>query len=102
MLMADSLGRNTSDLPASRRGAFSNARVLRPFARSTAAAIAQGAVGAVAGAIERALRTLEQQGSKPTLLLTGGDAPLLQKFLAIDAELRPHLVLEGLACLIKR
>ncbi|MDH4126714.1 MAG: type III pantothenate kinase [Gammaproteobacteria bacterium] len=102
MLMADSLSRNTSDLPASRRGAFSNARVLRPFARSTAAAIAQGAVGAVAGAIERALRTLEQQGSKPTLLLTGGDAPLLQKFLAIDAELRPHLVLEGLACLIKR
>lgn len=101
MLMADSLGQNTSDLPASRRGAFSNARVLRPFARSTAAAIAQGAIGSVTGAIERAFRILEQQDSKPRLLLTGGDAPLLQKFLTIDAELRPNLVLEGLACLIR-
>lgn len=102
MLMADSLGKNTSDLPASRRSAFASAAAQRLFARSTTAAISQGAIGGVAGAIERAQRALEQQGLHPTILLTGGDAPLLKKFLAIDAELRPNLVLEGLACLIRR
>lgn len=100
-LMAHALSENTSDLPSLRQRASAAARPADLFARSTTAAIAQGTIGAVTGAIERAVRGLEQQGVKPTILLTGGDAPLLKKFLAIDAELRPNLVLEGLACLIR-
>jgi type III pantothenate kinase len=100
MVMADALGKNTSDLPKSRRSVSVVAGLPDPFARSTAAAIAQGAIGAVAGAIERAVRALEQQGLSPAILLTGGDAALIQQSLATTVELRPNLVLEGLARLL--
>jgi type III pantothenate kinase len=98
MLMADALGRNTSDLPKSRRRISNRDGTAQVFARSTSAAIAQGAIGAAAGAVERALRVLRDKAGKPALLLTGGDATLLQQSLDEAAQLRPHLVLEGLSC----
>lgn len=100
MLMADALGKNTSELPKTRRRISVNTVSAGPFARSTAAAIAQGAINAVTGGIERAVRALEQQGLSPAILLTGGDAPQLQRSLNTAAELRPNLVLEGLVCLL--
>jgi len=30
------------------------------------------------------------------LVISGGEAPMLMKFLKIEAEYRPHMVLEGL------
>jgi type III pantothenate kinase len=101
MVMADALGKNTSDLPKSRRSVSVVAGLPDPFARTTATAIAHGAIGAVAGAIERAVRALEQQGLSPAILLTGGDAGLIQQSLTTAVELRPNLVLEGLASLLK-
>lgn len=96
-LMAETLGKNTTDLPSISEGMSSDELSGLVFARSTTAAIAHGIHAAAAGAVERAMRTLVELGHDPTLLLTGGDAVALQNSLQIAAELRPHLVLEGLA-----
>lgn len=65
--------------------------------RETAAAVANGALLAVVGAVRetlvRAARTL---GRPPRLVIAGGDARALAAALEGTAELRPDLVLEGL------
>lgn len=96
-VMTEALGKNTSDLPKARKRISRNSAAALVFANSTSTAITQGAIAAAAGAIERALRMLRQRGHRPVLLLTGGDATLLQAALAEESELCPHLVLEGLA-----
>jgi len=102
VLMAEALEENTSDLPSlSDRlsDAIGNADL---FANSTSAAISRGVVGAAVGAIELALRGLRKDGLDPALLITGGDADLINGLLGEAAQLRPDLVLEGLACLAER
>lgn len=67
------------------------------FARGTADGIWSGCVLAAVGLVDRGRKRLEEQvGQKVPILLSGGQADLLQPFLD-DCRPRPHLVLEGLA-----
>lgn len=93
-LMAQSLGSQTSDLPHIGEQLLSQLPDGERFGRSTDAAIAQGLLGAAVGAIELAIAALPGDAE---LILTGGDASVLQSRLAHPCELREHLVLEGLA-----
>lgn len=64
--------------------------------RDTESCVRQGALLACLGAIERAARAA---GPAARGLITGGDAPLLSRELPDHWQLRPLLVLEGLAAL---
>ncbi|MDP1674349.1 MAG: type III pantothenate kinase, partial [Burkholderiales bacterium] len=90
-LMRESLARDTARL-AQRDGAFSY------FPDNTGDAIFSGAVNALAGAVERVAKYLgEINGSPPPVLLSGGDAPLVEKRLNAQVTVVDNLVLEGLA-----
>lgn len=68
------------------------------FATDTADALAGGSLGAALGLIERSHREATRLlGQSPALLLGGGGAARLAQSLAIEHELAPALVLEGLA-----
>jgi type III pantothenate kinase len=68
--------------------------------RETAAAIANGALLAAAGAVRETLAHARGTlGALPRLVIAGGDAGTLAAALEGPAELRPDLVLEGLAVL---
>lgn len=90
-LMIEALARGTVELPRA-EGRYAE------FARETDDAIVSGALHALAGAVERGLRALrEQGGDEPSLLLAGGDMPRLAPLLAAySPTLAPQLVLEGL------
>lgn len=100
-LMTTSLAQETSDLPDVRRHAAKPRRDPDMFAKATAGAIAQGAVNALAGAIERAADVLRQPRKAPAVVLTGGDASRILTALGCDALHRPHLVLQGLARMLE-
>lgn len=73
-------------------------RGLALLGRGTDEAVGHAAMLGVAAGLERALDTVaEALGRRPTVLLTGGDAPLLRDWLETDVQLRADLVLEGLA-----
>ncbi|MGH8219239.1 MAG: type III pantothenate kinase [Steroidobacteraceae bacterium] len=69
------------------------------FARDTAAAIEQGAAHAVAGAVERAIASSRRHlgDVAPLVILTGGDAAELRRFLPVRCTEVPDLVLRGIA-----
>lgn len=68
------------------------------FPQGTEDALASGAIDAMCGAIERVSRRLATHtGRCPQLLLSGGDAALLQPHLPHDARMVDNLVLYGLA-----
>ena len=52
---------------------------------------------AVAGAVDRAIRTLQSNAYEPVVVLTGGDASRILNALSESPLHRPHLVLQGLA-----
>lgn len=71
--------------------------------RETGEAVANGALLAVVGAVQETLALAQSLfGRPPRLLVAGGDGPLLAGVLGEVAELRPDLVLEGLAVLARR
>jgi type III pantothenate kinase len=89
-LMADALARDTARLPRD-TGAYTE------FPRTTADAIATGAIDAVAGAVERLERRLRaREGGRVGLVATGGAIAALKPHLAPDALVVDNLVLEGL------
>lgn len=89
-LMRDALARDTANL-AARDGVFSY------FPDNTGDAIFSGAVNALAGAVERMVRYLEEStGTPPQVLLSGGGAALIEKRLTTGVTLVDNLVLEGL------
>jgi type III pantothenate kinase len=66
--------------------------------RSTAEAVSQGARVALAAAVDRCVATVaEVLGQNIPVLLTGGDAAVLEDWLASKAQVKADLVLEGLA-----
>jgi type III pantothenate kinase len=68
------------------------------FATDTASALAAGSVFAAAAFIDRAVLEAQRRfGGRPLLMLTGGAAPELQRYLQSPAKLLPDLVLRGLA-----
>ncbi len=88
-LLADSLPQALSHLPP--------AAPLAPplaLAQTTAAALAQGALACAIGLVER----LHVQYGPDQILLHGGDAAMLQAALNLPCQVRPELVLQGLAC----
>ena len=100
-LMAASLASETSDIPVVQRSAPGSGESMDMFANTTAGAVGQGALNAVAGAVERALRILCEQGSDPEVVLTGGDASRILRSLHDAVHHRPHLVLQGLARILE-
>jgi type III pantothenate kinase len=88
-MMAESLARGTAGLPRA-HGDFAL------FPRSTADAIASGAIQALCGAVERMQRALAERGTEPQILLSGGAAETLHAHLGRPARVVPNLVLEGL------
>lgn len=66
-------------------------------ANSTQDAIYTGCLSAMAGGIDHAVNSM-QTGDRPfdQIILTGGDAERLMPLLGLEAELKPHWVLEGL------
>ncbi len=95
-LMAAALNAETSDIPRVARAAKAPSEPLGAFASSTTGAVQQGALNAVTGAVERAIRLLRSSAYEPVVILTGGDASRILSSLAEPAEHRPSLVLQGL------
>ena len=95
--MADALASATSDIPSVRPAPGRGAADLGMFGRNTAAAVREGAQNAVAGAIDRAIRTLQSNAYEPVVVLTGGDSSRILIAVCERPVHRPHLVLQGLA-----
>ena len=96
-IMTNALAGATSDIPNVRSLRAGKEASMQMFGRSTAAAVREGVQNAIAGAVDRAFRTLQSAGIEPTAVLTGGDASRILDALATTPLHRPHLVLQGLA-----
>ena len=99
--MLDSLLSATSDISLVKISSKHSADDLKMFSRNTAAAIREGSQNAVAGAIERAIRTLQSNSYNPTVILTGGGASHILGALDEAPLHRPDLVLQGLAYMLE-
>ncbi len=67
------------------------------FPRSTADAIASGAINAVVGAVERILDRLRDNGDSPAAIIaSGGAIDALRPHLPLDVQVVDNLVLRGL------
>jgi len=99
--MADALASATSDIPRVKPAPGREASDLGMFARNTAAAVREGAHGAAAGVVDRAIRALRSNACEPVVILTGGDASRILNALCDTPVHRPHLVLQGLAHMLE-
>ena len=89
-LMREALAGNTAHLKL-REGAFSF------FPDNTGDAIASGALNALAGAVDRMCRYVIDTGeNEPAVVLSGGNAALLEPRLNCRPQVVDNLVLEGL------
>ena len=92
-LMAQSLARNTAQLPQVQHAA----QLPHTFANNTDDAIISGCINAQAGAIEKTVRELEHRLAQPVhCLLSGGAALAIAPGLGILHQLIDNLVLLGL------
>lgn len=81
-----------------RRASGGRSRSRSLFATDTASALAAGSMFAAAAFIDRALLEAQRElKGRPLLILTGGAAPELQRYLKTPARFVPDLVLRGLA-----
>jgi type III pantothenate kinase len=88
--MHDALAASTAGLSAE-HGEF------HTFPRSTRDAISSGAIQAICGAIERVRNALaSESGTEPEIVVSGGSAELVARYLQRPVHIRPRLVLEGL------
>lgn len=72
------------------------------FPDTTGDAIMSGAINALAGAIERMARFIEEAGqSQPVCVLSGGGAALLEPYLNLEVKVVDNLVLEGLLAIAR-
>jgi len=99
--MLDSLSSATSDVPRIQAPSRQVSGEIQMFGTSTAAAVREGVQNAVAGAVERATRTLRSNACEPTIILTGGGAPRILGALEQAPLHRPNLVLRGLAHMLE-
>jgi type III pantothenate kinase len=90
-LMLQALAHNTAQLDR-------RAGQVCDFPQGTEDALASGAVDALCGAVERmAHRLAARRGQPPQILLSGGDAALLQPHLPLGTRMVDNLVIYGLA-----
>lgn len=99
--MASALTSATSDIPQVKPAPGRGSADLGMFGRNTAAAVREGAQNAVAGAVDRAIQTLQSNSYEPAVVLTGGDASRILNSLCETPMHRPHLVLQGLAHMLE-
>ncbi|MCP4302922.1 MAG: type III pantothenate kinase [Gammaproteobacteria bacterium] len=99
--MATALVVATSDIPSVRPLPARKGCLMQMFARTTAGAVREGALNAVAGAVDRAIETLGANGIEAETVLTGGDASRILNALYVTPLHRPHLVLQGLAHMLE-
>jgi len=99
--MFESLATATSDIPHVAASSKQSSGDLKMFGANTAAAVREGAQNAVAGAIERAIRTLRSNAYDPTIILTGGGASRILGALEETPMHSPNLVLSGLAHMLE-
>jgi type III pantothenate kinase len=102
VLMAEALAQHTSDIPLTRPAAAGAYEGSAMFANNSRSAIGSGALGAVTGAVERAIGTLRSCVCDATLVLTGGDASRILSALDESPLHRPNLVLQGLVQMLER
>ena len=96
-LVASTLDSNTDAIGATQSPGV-RPQGLDLLGKSTNAAVGNGAMLALTGALERAIGAVESSlKERPKVYLTGGDAGALQGWLESDVDLRRDLVLEGLA-----
>ena len=94
--MVDSLLSGTHGIRRRAQGGRVVSRSL--FATDTASALAAGSVFAAAAFVDRALLEAQRQlRGRPLLILTGGGAPELKRYLTSPVRMVPDLVLRGLA-----
>jgi type III pantothenate kinase len=81
-----------------RRASGDRAKARSLFSTDTASALAAGSMFAAAAFIDRALIEAQRElKGRPQLLLTGGGAPALRRYLKSPSRFVPDLVLRGLA-----
>jgi type III pantothenate kinase len=96
-LIAAALDRETSNIGATEPAGAAPAG-LDLLGKSTDAAVGNGAMLALAAALDRAVGTVARAlGTQPRVYLSGGGAAQLRGWLETSVELRADLVLEGLA-----
>lgn len=92
-LMAQSLARNTAQLPQ----VAESTDISKVFADNTDQAIVSGCISAQVGAIQRAVHSLAQQENRAIhCVISGGAAPYLTGHLGIPYQYVDNLVLTGL------
>lgn len=96
-LMQASLGLGTAQLPIKHATQkFDENTYIDIFAKSTAQAIETGAVHAITGAIEHMANALEAKcGQTPFIILSGGDALVIQSHLT-DTVTNPTVIVDNL------
>jgi type III pantothenate kinase len=100
-LMVDTLLTRTSGIRRRARGGVSQAKGL--LARSTRAAIRQGARFAAAALIDRAVAEAQELiGKRPLVVVTGGESAAVRSLLKSPAVGVPDLILKGLAVLAQQ
>jgi type III pantothenate kinase len=99
--MLDSLSSATSDIPLVKASASDSSGGMEMFGHNTVAAVREGAQNAIAGAIDRAFRTLQSNAYEPTIILTGGGASRILAALEATSLHRPNLILQGLAHMLE-
>lgn len=101
-MMATALGQRTSDIGEVTVVPGTLLQGQHEFlGRSTTEAVNMGSWFALVGAVQEGLQRLAQAlPSGAPVLVTGGDAHTLLPALRLKAELREHLVLEGLALFV--
>jgi len=99
-IMTKSLNDHTSGVDKVGRMSADPGTGMGLFATTTGRAVQTGALNAICGAIERAVRTLKAEGHRPGIILTGGGASRILKQLDGKVIHRPHLVLQGLAFML--
>jgi len=100
-VMGSALRSDTSDIPAAKRIPKDPGRGMALFASNTDGAVQSGAINAVCGAIDRAVKVLRADGYRAKIVLTGGDASRILKQLDDKVLHRPNLVLQGLAFMVQ-
>jgi len=96
-LMQTSLGLGTAQLPIKNAALdFNENTPVDIFAKSTTQAINAGALHAATGAIEHMANALEAKcGQTPFIILSGGDASVIQSYLT-DAVTNPTVIVDNL------